>query len=166
LIILAVLAIVPLGVGAALSHGQPTITVQPTVAAAGSQITVAGSDIEAGEEFTITLGGLAGSTTLGQVTATGEGTAGGFTATFTIPANVAPGSYTVRAIAPDGDGTTADLTVTAPSDQASVGPAMMQEPSAAPHVIDRSKPIGAVVGIVAIALVSGGLGFWLVRTRK
>src|SRR5574337_429299 len=123
LIILAALAIVPIGVGIALAHGEPTIAVQPTIAAAGSQITVTGSDMEAGEVFTITLDGLAGSITLGEVTATGEGKEGGFTATYTVPTNAAPGSYTVRAIARDGDGTTADLTVTAPSAEASAGPA-------------------------------------------
>ena len=166
LLIVVLLALTPIGFGAALAHGTPVIAVQPTVAAAGGTITITGSDMEAGENFTITLDGLAGTTTFGKVTATGEGTEGGFTATYTVPADAVPGNYTVRAIAEDGDATTADLTVTAPSSSASAGPAMAQEASAAPHVIDRSKPFGEVAGVVVVALLSGLAGFWLVRSHE
>ena len=165
LIVLALLVIVPVGVGIALAHGTPIIAVEPTIAAAGSSITVTGSDMEAGESFTITLDGMAGSTELGTVPAASEGQEAGFTVTYTVPASSTPGSYTVRAIAEDGDATTADLTVTAATDQASAGPAMAQEPSAAPHVIDRSKPAGEVAVVVVLALLSGGLGVWLARPR-
>ena len=165
LIAQALLVIVPVGVGIALAHGTPTIAVEPTIAAAGSPISVTGSDIEAGESFTITLDGMAGSTVLGEVTATGEGTAGGFIVTYTVPADTAPGSYTVRAIAVDGDATTADLTITAITDKANAGPAMAQDPSAAPHVIDRSKPAAELAAVFILAVLTGGLGLWLARPR-
>ena len=165
LMVLALMVIVPLGVGIALAHGTPAIAVEPTIAAAGSPISVTGSDMEAGESFTIMMDGMAGSMKLGMATAMSEGQESGFTMTFTVPADTAPGSYTVRAVAEDGDGTTADLTVTAATDQASAGPAMAQEPSAAPHVIDRSKPAGEVAVVVVLALLSGGLGVWLARPR-
>ncbi len=165
LIIVVALSLVPIGFGTALAHGTPTIAVQPAIVAAGSPITITGSDMEAGEEFTITLDGLAGTTTLGKVKAAGEGEEGGFTTTYTVPSDATPGNYTVRAIAEDGDATTTDLTVTAPTSAASAGPAMVQEASAAPHVIDRSKPIGELAGIAVVALVSGLVGLWLVRPR-
>jgi hypothetical protein len=165
LIVLALIVIVPIGVGIALAHGTPTIAVEATIVAAGSPISITGSGMAAGESFIITLDGLAGSIELGMVTAMSEGQAGGFTVTYTVPSGSTPGSYTVRAMAEDGDGTTADLSITAAMDQANSGPAMAQEPSAAPPVIDRSKPAGEVAAVVVLAPVSGGLGLWLARPR-
>ncbi len=69
LIILIGLAFVSISV--ALAHGTPVVAVQPTVAPAGGQITVTGSEMEAGETFTITLEGPSGSIFLGTITATG-----------------------------------------------------------------------------------------------
>ncbi len=153
------------GVGVVLAHGEPVIAVQPTIAAAGGQITVTGTEMEPDEVFTLTLEGPKGSIPLGKATATAQGEERGFTATFTIPADTPPGSYTVRAVTEDGGTATADLTVTAASTTASAGPATMQEASGEPHVLDRSKPVGQIIGIVAVALLSGGLGLWLVRGR-
>lgn len=189
LIILFALTFVSIGV--ALAHGTPVIVVQPTIVAAGGQITVTGTDMEAGEVFTITLEGPTGSIYLGTVTATattdqagmttpeGESKAtpesdaapssgpeeGGFNAAFTVPAKTPSGSYTVKASPEDGDATETDLTITGPSDQASAAPATVQEPTGELHQLDRSKPTGEIVGIVAVAIVSGGLGLWLVRKR-
>lgn len=166
LIIVVVLAFVPIVVRTALAHGTPTIAVQPTIVAAGGTISVTGSDMEAGEVFTLAMDGMTGSMTFGKVIAAGEGTQGGFKTTYTVPSDEAPGNYTVRAIAEDGDATTTDLTVTAPTSAASTGPAMVQEASAAPHVVDRSKPLPEVAGIVVVALISGLAGLWLVRPRE
>ena len=195
LIILVMLAFASIGV--ALAHGKPVIAVQPTIAPAGGQITVTGTEMEAGETFTVTLEGPANSIYLGTVTAqassaggtnmssdsqmpaapefepttTAEGAAtagetaaeGGFTVAFTIPDNTPPGSYTVKASPEDGDATETALTITAASDQASAEPATVQEPTGEQHQLDRSKPTGEIVGIVAVAIVSGGLGLWLAR---
>lgn len=195
LMILIGLAFVSMGV--ALAHGKPVIAVQPTIAPAGGQITVTGTEMEAGETFTMTLEGPANSIYLGTVTAqassagganmssdsqmpatpesepttTAEGAAaagetaaeGGFTVAFTIPDNTPPGSYTVKASPEDGDATETDLTITGPADQANAGPATVQEPTGELHQIDRAKPTGEIVGIVAVAIVSGGLGMWLIR---
>lgn len=165
MIVMSGLAMAFIGVETALAHGTPVIAVQPTVVAAGGQITVTGSAIEVGESFTLTLDGISGTTTLGKVTAATEGQEGGFTATYTVPSDEKPGNYTVQAIAEDGDATTTDLTITAPTSAASAGPAMVQEASAAPHVIDRAKPLAEDAGIIIVALVSGLLGLWLVRPR-
>lgn len=95
----------------ALAHGEPVIAPNTGVIAAGNQIMITGSGMEAGEEFTITLEGVSGSTPLGNATATAEGEDAGFTASFTVPELVKPGTYTLKAVTDDGDGATADLTV-------------------------------------------------------
>lgn len=158
-----VLAALPLG--AALAHGEPIIAVEPAIVAAGGQITLTGTEMEPGEVFAITLEGMAGSISLGEATVTGEGEEGGFSATFTIPAETAPGSYAVTATAEDGDTTVADLTITAPSDEASAEPAMAQEPTGELHLIDRSKPIGQVIAVVVVIAISAAAGFVLIRNR-
>ena len=149
----------------ALAHGQPVIAVQPAIVAAGGTVTVTGSEVEPGEIFALTLQGLSGSIPLGQATVKGEGEEAGFTATFTVPANSAPGSYTVRAATDEGETASADLTVTASSDKASAGPAVVQKATSAPHLLDHTKSLGQLIGATAAAVVSGALGLWLVLRR-
>jgi nucleoid-associated protein YgaU len=158
-----VLAVLPLG--AVLAHGEPVIAVEPAIVAAGGQITITGTEMEPGEVFAITLEGMAGSIALGEAIVTGEGEEGGFSATFIIPAETAPGSYTVTATAEDGDTTVADLTITAPSEEASAEPAMAQEPTGELHQIDRSKPLGQVITVVVVIALSAAVGFVLIRNR-
>ncbi len=146
----------------ALAHGQPVLAIQPAIVAAGGSVTVTGSEVEPGEVFALTLQGLSGSVPLGQATVKGEGEEAGFTATFNVPANSVPGSYTVRAATDDGGMASADLTVTASSDQASAAPAMDQKATNAPHLLDHTKPLGQVIGAIAAATLSGALGLWLV----
>ncbi|HLF28975.1 MAG TPA: hypothetical protein VJG32_21825 [Anaerolineae bacterium] len=161
LIIVAALSLIPLG--AALAHGEPVIGVEPTIVAAGGQITVTGTEMEPGEVFAITLEGPTGSVSLGEAAVTGEGEEGGFTATFTIAAETMPGSYTVRAATEEGEATVADLTVTAPTAEASTDPAMIQEPTGEEHLLDRTRPAGETAAVLAAAVVSLVLGFWLIR---
>ena len=163
LIVLAALAFAPVGV--ALAHGEPVIAVQPAVVAAGGQITITGMEMEPGEVFAITLEGLSTSAPLGEAVVTGEGEEGGFTATFTIPADTTPSSYTVRAATEEGEAATADLTVTAPSAEASADPAMAQEPTGEQHLLDRSKPIGQVAAVVVVIALSAAAGFVLIRSK-
>ncbi len=163
LVVLATLALAPVGI--ALAHGEPVIAVQPAVVAAGGQITVTGTEMEPGEAFAITLEGMSGSVPLGEAVVTGEGEEGGFTATFTIPADTPPGSYTVRAATEEGESAEADLTVTAPSAEASADPAMVQEPTGEQHLLDRSKPIGQMAAVVVVIALSAAAGFVLVRSR-
>lgn len=152
--------------GIVRAHGQPAISVQPLVASAGSQITVKGSEMEPGEVFSVSLEGIGGSIPLGKANATGEGEEGGFEAVFTIPENTPPGSYAVRAAIDQGEKAETDLTVTAPTTQAISDPATIQEPSGELHQLDRSKPLGEVIGAGVIALLSSILGLWLVLKRK
>lgn len=165
LMIAGAVAAIPLG--AALAHGELVIVVEPVVVAGGGQITLTGIEMEPGEVFTITLEGLTGSIRLGEATVTGEGedANAGFTVTFTIPVETVPGSYTVSAAAEDGDTTTADLTITAPSEEASAAPAMAQEPTGELHELDRSKPIGQIIAVVVVIALSTAAGFVLIRNR-
>jgi hypothetical protein len=149
----------------ALAHGQPVIALSAPVAAAGSAITVTGTEMEAGEVFTVTLEGPGTSIPLGRATATGAAEEGGFTAEFTLPADAPPGSYQVQGKSAGGETASADLTVTAPSDRASAAPATVREATGEQHVLDRRKPVGEVIGVIAVALLSVFGGYMLVRKR-
>ncbi|HJW89144.1 MAG TPA: hypothetical protein VJ436_00740 [Anaerolineales bacterium] len=161
LFMLATLILVPLR--NAQAHGEPVIAVQPSIAPAGGQITITGTEMESGEVFVIGLESTTNTIPLGEATATGEGEEAGFVAMFTIPADVAPGSYTVRAETEEGEATTADLTVTESSSQASSAPAMVQEPTGDSHMLDRTKPKIYIAGVVFLALISLVFGLLLVR---
>lgn len=151
--------------GAALAHGEPIIVVEPTVVAAGGEITITGSEMEPGEVFVITLEGSTGSIGLGEATVTGEGEEGGFVTTFAVPINTLPGSYIVTATAEDGDTTTADLEITAPVEEASSAPAEMAEPTGEEHTLDRTKPPGQIAGIALVIAITAVAGFLLVRRK-
>jgi hypothetical protein len=71
----------------------------------------------------------------------------------------------VSTAAEDGDTTTADLTITAPSEEASAASAMTQEPAGELHELDRSKPIGQIIAVVVIIALSTAAGFVLIRNR-
>lgn len=164
LVVVATLLLMPMAV--TLAHGEPVITVSPSIVAAGGQITVTGTEMEPGELFVITLEGLAGSIRLGEVEATGEGEEGGFVVTFTIPADTAPGSYMVRAATEEGEAAEADLTVTVPSAEASANQAMIQEPTGERHALDRGKPTGQIIGVAVVIVLSGLAGLWLAFGRN
>ena len=151
---------------AALAHGEPVIAVQPEVVAAGAEITVTGTEMEAGEVFVITLESLSGSTPLGEATASGEGEEAGFAATFAIPTDVPPGTYLVRALTEEGETAVADLTITLPVDQAGAGAAIVRDPSGELHQLERPRTTGQAIVVVLLAAISVGLGFWLVRSRE
>ncbi len=147
----------------ASAHGTPSITVAPSVATPGGQITVTGGNMEVGESFKLTLEGTAGVVQLGEETAVANGGEGGFTASFTLPAELAPGSYFVRCTADDGDSTSADLTI------AGTAEAMNTEPmqaSAEPLALNRSKSPLLVTSVITLAVLSAGLGTWLVRKHE
>ncbi|HID54076.1 MAG TPA: hypothetical protein EYP41_18815 [Anaerolineae bacterium] len=160
LILLSALALMPAGL--ALAHGGPEIVVEPTIVPAGGEITITGSEMEEGELFLITLEGMTDSILLGEADAVEEGGEGGFEVTFIVPLDTPPGAYTVRA-ATDEETALVEITITPPTDEASDEPVTIQEPSGELHDLDRSKPVIQVIGVVIAALVSLGLGFWLVR---
>jgi hypothetical protein len=71
----------------------------------------------------------------------------------------------VQAATEEGETATADLTVTAPTAEASAGPATVQEPSGEPHLIDRTKPLGQIVVVGVLIALSVAAGFALLRSQ-
>ena len=161
LLIALVLAFMPYGT--ALADGVPVIIVDPSVAAPGEQITITGTDMEEGEVFVFTLEGAAGVFEFGEATAAPDGEEAGFTVAFTLPSDLPTGSYLVRAVTDEGETATADLTIGASSEAMNAEP---MEASAEPIVLDRSKPPFLIGSVIVLALLSTGLGVWLVRMRE
>ncbi|NJC96617.1 MAG: glycoside hydrolase family 61 protein [Anaerolineae bacterium] len=143
-----------------LAHGGAGITVEPAIASPGGQITVTGADMEDGEVFTVTLESMSGTVQLGEATATQEGDEAGFTATFTLPSDLTPGSYLLRAATDEGESITADLTISASSEQKESQP---MEASVEPLSLDRPRSAGLIISVVFLALLSVILGLWLIR---
>src|SRR3990172_2317652 len=141
----------------ALAHGEPTITVDPTVTSPGEQITIIGADMEDGEVFKITLESASGTVQLGEATAVKEGEEAGFTAVFTLPDDLTEGFYLLRATTEEGETTAADLTIVSSTDRANT---VSMEASAAQHTLDRSKPPLLFGSVIVLALLSTGLGVW------
>lgn len=150
----------------ATAHGQPVITVNPEVASAGGEITVTGSEMEPGEVFAVSLESAQGSTALGTVKAEGEGEEASFAAIFVVPESLKAGPYIIRAATEEGEVATADLTVTAPASQASAAPAQARTASGELHQVERLRPAGLLIGVIAVALISGALGAWLIWPRR
>src|SRR3990172_5984169 len=161
--VVAAALLVVLAVGVAFAHGEPVIRVDPPVVAAGGSMTVTGTEMEPGEVFDLALEGAATSVSLGQATAEGEDKDAGFLVTRAIPADLAPGSYRLRASTEEGESAVADLTVTAAAAHPHPGPAMVQEASSEPHVLERRKPMGQIAGVALLAAASAAVGLWLIR---
>ncbi|MBI4927071.1 MAG: hypothetical protein HY835_04850 [Anaerolineae bacterium] len=148
----------------ALAHGEPIITVEPTVASPGEQITIIGADMEDGEVFKITLENASGTVELGEATAVKEGEEAGFTAAFTLPDDLTAGFYLLRAATDEGETVAADLTIVSSANQAN--DALLMEASGVQHTLDRSKPPLLIGSVIVLALLSAGLGLRLVLMRE
>lgn len=143
------------------AHGEPVITVSPVSVPAGGEILVTGTEMEEGEVFAITLEGITLSVPLGEATVVEEG----FEVTVTIPAEVPPGSYRVQAATEEGETAVADLTVTPATSTVEEDEHVegQPEPSAAPMALDRPQSTASTIIIIVVALLSLGVGLWLVR---
>ncbi len=150
-------------VSVALAHGEPIITVEPTVASPGEQITIIGADMEDGEVFKITLENASGTVELGEATATKEGEEAGFTVVFTLPDGLTAGFYLLRAATDEGETVAADLAIVSSANQANDA---LMEASAAQHTLDRAKPPLLIGSVIVLALLSAGLGLRLVLMRE
>lgn len=149
-----------LSTSVAQAHGEPIISVEPAVASPGEQITIIGADMEDGEIFNFTLESASGTVQLGEATATKDGEEAGFTVTFTLPDDLTAGFYLLRATTDEGESAAADLSIVSSTNQANDAP---MEASAAQHTLDRSKPPLLIGSVIFFALLSAGLGLWLIR---
>ncbi len=155
------LALLAMAVLPALAHGAATLTVSPTQAEPGARIILQGDGFEPGEVFTIRLEGLSDPVVLGEVSVD-EG-AEGFSAGFTLPADLLAGPYQVTATSQEGESLSAELSVVA----AAVAPeaSEVRQPSAEPMELDRSRPALQTGLIVAALLASAALGVVLIRRK-
>lgn len=155
-----VVAFVWLLPGTVRAHGEPVIVVKPISVPAGGEILVSGTEMEDGEVFVVTLEGITTSIPLGEAAVVDEG----FEMTLIIPADVPPGSYRVQASTGE-ETASADLTVTpAANGVEGASPAEDQpEPSAEPMTLDRPGSAIRSISVIVLALLSLGLGFWLLR---
>lgn len=158
---LSLALVLGLKAGPALAHGEATLTVSPPVVAPGGTIKVEGEGVEAGEEFTITLEGMAFQARLGTVTV---GDDEDFHQDFSVPADAPPGTYQVVATSEEGETLTAELTVE--SGATGTEPAAPAEPSAELMQLDRGRSTGQLAAIIIGLLASAGLGLALVRVRQ
>lgn len=92
---------------------------------------------------------------------TKDGEEGGFTATFTLSSDLKPGTYRVCCVAEDGHTEAADLII-----PTNANPMPPMEASTEPLVLDRSKSPLLIGSVTILALLSVGLGVWLVRVRE
>ena len=155
----AVFAAVPMG---ALVHEEGTLKVADRSFVPGSTVQIGGEKFSRGGKLDLVLVGVAGRFVVGEVTAD---SAGGFSASFEVPMDVAVGAYRLVAIATDGD-EVATVNVNmlaapaAPEDHGQSEDHGGAEPSAEPLLLDRAhSPFvrgGAIVGIV-LALAAGGM---------
>lgn len=140
------------------AHGDAALVVTPATASPNGAIRVNGQDVEDGEVFVLTLESTTFVVTLGTVTVEGEA----FEQEFTVPDHVPPGTYQVRATSTEGEVISTELAV-----EAGAGTeAAAVEPSAALMELDRSKPIGQIIAIAAVLLVSAAIGILLVRSKE
>ena len=155
----AVFAAVPMG---ALVHEEGTLKVADRSFVPGSTVQIGGEKFSRGGKLDLVLVGVAGRFLVGEVTAD---SAGGFSASFEVPMDIAVGAYRLVAIATDGD-EVATVNVNmlaappAPEDHGQSEDHEGAEASAEPLSLDRAhSPLvrgGAIVGIV-LALAAGGM---------
>lgn len=157
LIVLFALVFVP---ARAFAHGEPEITVTPDTVAPGGKITIKGETMGANEEFKISLEGLKFRTDLGEVKSDADEK---FTVEYVIPANAPEGVYQIKAAAEDGDTVTTELTITASKSATVTEPTEQPMPSAEEDKVPRRRVSTEIIALFALALVSAGAGFLLVR---
>jgi hypothetical protein len=167
-ILMTLLALVA-AAGPLVAHGKGRLKLGSNRLTAGGTVELTGTEFAKNELFAVLLVGAAGRTRVGEVRAD---SAGKFTITITLPADVAPGSYRIAMEASDDDlVATADVQVAAgtavaaddhPHDDGAAHEHSGEDaaPSTEPLALERARsPVvtgGALAGIIA-ALAVGTL---------
>lgn len=145
--------------GSATAHGDAQIAVSPNPAAAGSKITVEGSDFDENEEVSLVLEAVTGEAVLGKIMTDEKGD---FHFETDLPASAAAGSYRVRAESSDVTAF-ADLSVTA-AGGAVRSSAVHGEPIGFHEAGSTSEVIVLSIVLASLAVVGLGLLFWRERS--
>lgn len=141
-----------------VAHGEAVLSVSPTVANASETVALSLEEVEAGETFTIMLVGLNFEATLGTMTIPDGEEA--LRQEFRLPSDVPSGIYQIQALSEGGESLSAELSIETSLPDNTLNNII--EPSGEPMQLDHSKPTGELALIVAIIVISAGLGFWLV----
>ena len=129
---------------------------------AGQYVRLTGEKFQKNSKLMLVLFGMRGRIELAEITVD---SAGAFTDSLEIPADVAPGSWRLIAVATDGDEVaTLDVEVlpamTVPEEMPEDHPMDDAEPSHEPLALDRARnPLvtGTVIGGIGLALLLGGV---------
>lgn len=143
----------------ALAHGE-SITVQPTTAEPGDTITVTAEDLGAERTVELKLAGSGVEIVLGQVQTDEDG---GFTKTYTLPADLRPGQYVIATTGEEDEAITADLTITAAAAAEGTTGAVTSGTVTSAVFQPRERPFGQVLALVVVFGVLSGLGLFLAR---
>ena len=119
-----------------MAHGKPVITLASDTVKAGGQMTIKGTKMHPGVIYKIILESMEGSTPLGRAKVNKDG---GFSAQFTLSANVAAGSHKVRAVGKEGESTLLNLTVLPRPQTTNKNPVQMMTNSGSQVKIDRKN---------------------------
>ncbi|MBN9392865.1 MAG: hypothetical protein J0I20_32840 [Chloroflexi bacterium] len=128
---------VGMGVGTALAHGGPEVSVKPLAPKAGSEITVNGSDLGANSTIEVRLIGTNVNVALGEVVGDDDGA---FTVKYTLPTDLRPGTYQIEA--KGAESATTQITVGATS--VAVQPTPTPAPQPATTAAQNPVPTSAI----------------------
>lgn len=135
--------------------GLAKIEAEPSSLTAGGTVVLAGSGLEPDNDRILVLAGEGLTVEFGTVK---TDAAGMFTKELTIPAHLPTGNYELRAI---GDETlTTTLAVTAAAGGAGASPAANAADESVVARQRSSVELGAILALVALAAVAGGLLVW------
>lgn len=161
---LAAVLLVAAAPSTAAAHGEGTLEVASASVAAGQEIAVRGSGFETGSSYRLVLVGALGDREIGEVR---PDSAGEFSRTLSVPADVEKGRYQLTAVAPDDDVVArAELAVVGGSGgDAGADPGDADEPEARADEmsLDRSRTGTEWAVIVLLVGIAGGAGIRLIR---
>ena len=161
LVTLAILGALAVWPAVAAAHGKGVLKLANRRLVAGDTLRLTGEKFPKASTLTLLLAGAGGRTRLAEVR---TDTNGAFRSTALVPADLPVGSYRLVALASDGDEVGALDVEVVPA--AAHEHEMMEhaddasEPSAQPLALDRARSpwvTGAAVGVIAAALVVGGV---------
>lgn len=146
------------------AHGEGVLELASSSVAAGGELAVEGSEFETGATYRLVLVGALDEREIGDVR---PDSAGDFSASLTVPADVGEGRYQLTAVAPDGDVVArvelAVLGGAATESDGETGDADGSEARADDMPLDRDRN-GTEWAVVALLVgAAGGAGVRLLR---
>jgi hypothetical protein len=162
--ILALVTAATVGATQALAHGQ-SVAADPSSAAPGATISVKGEQLGGNRDVPVVLIGMGKEIPLGTARTTPQGA---IDAQFSLPKDLAPGTYALRAKGKEDADT--DFTVAAmpsmTSGQMGQVTTATTATTAAPEIPVRARPVGELVGLIAVFGLLAGLGLFAAQATR